>query len=375
MKPVTLILGVAAVALVSGAGGYFLGRGKSSFSGPVALTDAARAKSSARPGLIAVDPVKLRASLDAEKSPLARFKLALEHLEAWIAKDPVGALDWLNSQQKSERRDEVIRMALNLYAETDARSSAAWAMRNLTGAELNNMLIAIADRWAVQNGDEAARWFLTQPATLERDAAVENLFFTWSQNEPAAALKLIQGDPSLGDLVPTLLRASFAGWAKGDPQAAVSSSLELGRARNDPEQFANTLANWATMDLESSSKWLAENVPAGAERLAATRELAGIYAQQSPADGLVWLGKLDSGPERDAAANALTTGWSRSSPAEAAAWAAGQTISQLAPESIQDISRNFLMRDPAAFEAWRAALPEGPFKEQTKQVGIGPGDE
>lgn len=372
MKPITRILGVFAIVLVSGTGGYFLGKGKSVTSPQAFPESRVAAGAGTRPSMASVDPAALRASLDAEKSPLARFKLALNHLEAWVARDPRGALDWLKSQPPSDRRDEVIRMALNQFSETDAKSAADWAMANLTGAELNNSLIAIAEHWAEENGNEAARWFLSQPDTRERDAAIENLFFAWATNEPAAALAFVNGDASLGELTPTLLRASLAAWAKSDPLAAVAASLEMSRKRNDPDQFANTLANWATVDLEGSSKWLSDHVPAGAERLAAAKELAEIYAQQSPADGVLWLGNLNSGPERNAAADALVTGWSRSGPAEAADWAATQTITQISPEAMRDISRNYLMKDAAGFENWRASLPEGPFKEQAHQVGATP---
>lgn len=375
MKPIARILSFAAIAIFSGTGGYFLGKRESVDPQTTSAVQAVSSKVGTRPSSAPVDTVALRASLDAEKSPLARFNLALNHLDAWMLKDPRGALDWLATQQPSERRDEVIRMALSQYAEIDAKSAADWAMGHLTGAELNNSLIAIAGSWAEQNGSEAAGWFLSQPSTRERDAAVENLFFAWASNEPAAALKFVQGDSSLGELGPTLVRASLAGWVKSDPQAAVASSLALSRTRNDPEQFANTLANWATMDLESSSRWLLANVPAGTERSAATQELATIYAQQSPSDGVAWLEKLGAGPERDAAANALTTGWSRSDPAAAAAWAATQVGSQLTPEAIQAISRNFLMKNAAAFEKWRATLPAGPLKEQAQQVGVAPDEE
>lgn len=376
MNPSIRIVGVIAIILVSGTGGYFLGKEQSVGSQAIPATGPFQGKAgTGRPLITSIDPIALRAALDAEKSPLARFNLALNQLDGWLAKDPRGALDWLASQPPSARRDEVIRMALHQFAEIDAKSAADWATDHLTGAELNNALITISESWARQNGNEAATWFLSQPFTPERDAAVENLFFSWASNEPAAALKFIQGDVSLGELSPTLRRASLAGWAKSEPEAAVASSLALSRTQNDPGQFANTLANWGTMDLEGSSKWLLENVPAGAERVAGAQELAGIYAQQSPTDGVAWLGKLNSGPERDAAANALTTGWSRDDPAGAAAWAAGQTVSQLTPESMETISRNFLIKDVAAFEKWRAALPAGPFKEQALQVGVTPEEE
>lgn len=377
MKPVTQITGALAIAILFGSGGYFLGKSHTSASpssgqmreasGPAAHSPEESRKPESRP----LDPKSLRAALDAEKNPITRFKLAMQNMEAWVAKDPQGALAWLASQQPTERRDEVMRMALKQYAEIDAKGAAAWAMTNLNGIDLNNTLISIAEDWAEQNGAEAAAWFLALPVTEERNAAMENLMFAWASNEPSAALEFLKANPNLADLSPTLRRAALAGWVKTDPEGAVNESLTLSRANNDPEQFANTLANWATMDLEASSQWLLKNLPAGAERTVAAQEIATIFANQSPDAGIAWIGKLDAGPERDAAASTLATDWSRSGPADAAKWAASQTSATLSPESIAEISRNFLMKDSAGFEAWRASLPPGPIKDQAAKV-VGP---
>ena len=322
----------------------------------------------------AVDAGKLRATLNAEKNPLARFKLALQQLEGWMAKDPRDALAWLASQPASGRRDEVMRMALNQYSETDAKGAADWALHNLTGEDLNNSLIAIAENWAQENGGEAAAWFLALPATPERDAAIENLIFAWASNEPAAALAFLEAHNGAGDLAATLRRAALAGWVKSDPQAAVAASLALSRTNNDTAQFANTLANWATMDLDGSSQWLLANLPVGSERTQAAQELAIIFAQQSPAAGIAWLDKLSAGAERDGAASSLVEGWSRNSPAEAAKWAVSQSSSKLSAEAISEIAHNFLLKDATAFQAWISTLPESPLKTQFTQTAI-PGED
>lgn len=375
MKPVPLAIVIVTIALGSGAGGYLLGTRKYagdpplSQNGIVAHTAGNSPETVKRAGLQAVVPRDLRARLDGEKNPLLRFKLALQNLDAWVAKDPKDALSWLASQQPSDRRDDIIRRALNQYSETDAKGAADWALKNLSGADLNNSLIAIADNWAQASGREAAAWFLGLPVTIERDGAVENIFFSWASNEPAAALEYIAANPSIGDLASTLRRAALAGWAKSDPEGAVTASLALSKTNNDPGQFANTLANWATMNLEGSSQWLLANVQPGTERTAAAGELGTIFASQSPDAGVAWLEKLNAGAERDAAASSLAAGWSTSAPAAAATWAASQTAMTFSPEAISEIAHNFLMKDPAAFQAWRTALPDGPLKTQVSQVG------
>ncbi len=369
MKPISLIITAVVIALIAGTGGYFLGKQQI----PTAALNITRTPGdstaiSRRPSPTAVDLVQLRARLDAEKNPLTRFNLALDHLEAWIEKNPVAALDWLLAQPPSGRRDDVIHEALNQFTQIDAKNAAEWAIHHLTGAELNNSLITIAQSWAAQNGSEAASWFLSQPPTQERDAATESLFFVWASNDPVAAIALLKSNPRLGDLSPILLRAALAGWAKIAPQEAATYSLTAS-SKSDPTLFANTLANWATMDLDASSQWLIANVPDGAVRDTAARELAGIFANQSPESGVTWLGKLTAGASRDAAAAAFATAWSRRAPVQAAQWIASSPPTTFSPQAIASVARNFLIKDSTGFEAWRAALPPGPLKEQVAQVG------
>jgi hypothetical protein len=362
------------VAIVCGAGGYILGKKQSldpKQSEGSKPSQRPREKSSTVPRQLtsaAIDLKQLREKLDAEKSPLARFKLALENLEEWIKQNPEEALKWLASQPPTVRRDEVMRMALEQFAESDPKGAADWASKNLSGVDLNNMLILIAASWARENGQEAASWFQGQPATQERNAALETIFFNWASNEPAAALEFLKANSSLSDVSPTLRKAALAGWAKSEPEAAVNASLAWSKANNTPAQFANTLANWATVDLDASSRWLLDKLPAGIERSTAAEQLATIFAQQSPQAGATWLEKLNAGEERNKTASRLIAEWSRNDPAGAMQWAGTQTSSNLSPAATMRAGHNFIMQDQAAFETWRAALPAGPLKELMNQV-------
>lgn len=373
MQPLTRTIGTLALALSCGVGGYFIG--KRSAPAPPLTAGVERASVASgntagkRSAAESLDPKQLRAALDREANPLARFKLALQNLESWVAKNPKDALDWLATQPPSERRDEIIRMALNQFSDIDAKGAADWATANLSGNDLNNTLIAIAEHWANENGREAATWFLGLPSTRERDGAAEHILFAWASNEPAAALEFLATNPGAGDLTATLRRAALAGWAKSDPEGAVTASLASSRTSSDPSQFANTLANWATMDLESSSQWLLANLPSGTERTVAAQELAKIFAQQSPEAGIAWLEKLTAGAERDAAASSLAAAWARSGASDAAKWATSQTSSNLSADAVAEIAHTFMLKDRAAFLAWHAALPDGPLKTLVNQAG------
>ncbi len=366
MKPAVLVSGALTIAAVSAAGGYFLGKNQTApASGhTAAMAGGGAAKPSAGRALPSpkTDVAKLRAELDREKDPLARYNLAIRNLEAWVNADPKSALEWLSAQPATGRRAETLRMVLGQYAENDPKGAAGWALENLTGVDLNNALIRIAEEWARRDGLEAANWLSSLPAGSERDAALEGMFFVWASRDPAAAVDFIKRNPAPDALSATLRYAAYAGWAKTDPQGAVAASLESSRVYQDPEQFANTLANWATADLTASSAWLLANVRDGDFRASAVRELATLFAHQSPDAGLTWIGKLNAGGERDMAVNQLASEWAAADPAAAAKWAAGQTQGNLTDASVSEIIHIFAAKDEAAFDAWRATLPEGPMK-------------
>lgn len=372
MKAATATAAALGIALAAGLTGYQIGRS----SAPAAATESkaptGQESSQRRPatttGFRKSDIPAFRARLAAETDPLVRFRDALRHMEDWVNADPADALAWLLEQPRSERRDEVIQLALAQYAEINPKSAAAWAQANLKGDQLNNNLLLIVEEWAVQNGTEAADWLNSLPPSDERDGALEGTFFTWAANHPEAAVAYLGKNPGEGEMAAVLRLATYAGWAKSDPENAVSASLESSRQHNDPAQFANTLANWATVDLPASSDWLLANLPDGPQRRAALGELAGMYADQSPKAGLAWLERLRPGTERTEAANAFAAEWASGDPAAAAAWAAKQPADTITPDTIAAIAHNFALQDGDAFDKWRATLPAGPLKHTADQL-------
>ena len=292
----------------------------------------------------------------------------MRHLEAWMDADPEDALDWLTHEPPSIRRNDVIRMALGQFAEKNPKGAAEWAMANLNGAELNNTLIMIAEQWALRDGRQAADWLAALPAARERDAAMETLLFSWAAEDPNAAIAYLQQGQASEELSATLRYAAYAGWAKIDPPSAVAASLESSRRHQDPAQFANTLANWATLDLAASTDWLLSNVTDATERSAAVQELAGIYAHQSPEAGLEWFEKLAPGSERADAMNRFATEWAVADPAAAALWTSQQNRVTSKEETVSEVLFGFLIDDLPGYDKWRASLPDGPMKTRAEEI-------
>ncbi len=319
-------------------------------------------------------PSDLRAKLEREVNPLARFKLAMDHMEAWVGRDPRGALDWIKSQQLSVRRKEVMRLALAQFAESDPKGAAEWVMANLSGIELHNSLIQISGPWSRINGTEAATLLSSLPASKERDAALESALFGWGTVDPVAAVEYAGAKVTDKGLASVLRRASYAGWAKSDPVAAVSASLDSSRGHGDMTQFANTLANWATVDLAASSEWLMKNVSSPNERTEAVLELSTIFARQSPVAGLEWIGGLPDENERRLASNQFAVDWASVDPAASAKWASGQSPGLLSDQAQMEILQSYLADDAAAFDQWRKSLPEGALKQKAVDL-VAPANE
>ena len=319
-------------------------------------------------------PSDLLAMLERVTGPLVRYKLALDHMEAWVKRDPRGALDWIKSQQLSARRKEVMRLAIGQYAENDAKGAAEWVLANLSGVDLHNTLIQISSPWSRVNGPEAVAWLSELPESKQRDAALESAFFGWGSVDPISAVAQADNHQDK-ELASVWRRASYAGWAKSDPVEAVSASLNSSRQHDDMSQFANTLANWATIDLSASADWLQKNVSAPAERADAILELSTIFARQSPDAGLDWIRSLPDEKERQLASNQFAIDWASVDAAASAKWAAEQAPNLLTHEAQKEILMGFLAEDSEAFQQWRNTLPEGPLKDQATKLVVPSEDE
>ena len=363
MKPAQAILAGLCLSACTGITGYWLG-----ISSRQPYPSEKSAATSPTPGSRPAPPIsrassrEIAARLDRETDPLRRFSIALDHMEHWVASDPATALSWLHNQPLTARRNEVIRLALSQWAEADPASAASWSKDNLQGIERDNMLIRIAEQWVTSDPPAATRWFSELPPSRARSAALEGMLFRWASADPTTARAFLTQNLSSDAASPHLLQAIHAGWAKSDPPAAASSSLTTSQQTNNPGLLANTLANWATIDVASSSAWLLQNVAPGPQRTAAIGEIAGMFAQHDPSSGLAWIDQLTP-QERPSAREILANTWAETDAPSAAHWLASQPADLLGTSAINSILTAFLSHNETDFSTWKDALPPGTLKQ------------
>jgi hypothetical protein len=378
MKPATAVCSGCVIALLAGGAGFQLGSRASVLEIPTSPAqtnagDAAREASVKRPRH--QDLKELERSLDAESDSLLRFSKALPHMETWVEADPEAALAWLLRQATTARRNEVIRLALGQWAEKAPRDAADWALHHWKGIDQKNILIQIAEQWAQSEPSSAARWFAGMENRALRTGPLEGLFFLWGAQDAASARAYLEGPELASEDRAIVTQAMLAGWAKSDPVGASHASLATSRRVGNPGLFANTLANWAAVDVAASAAWLDQHVRSGPERIAAIPELAGMFAHHDPTAGRAWIDRLPE-TERPVALNALATAWAQDDPGAAAMWLAqsGGHASRLDAQHLAEIIIGFHAADEPSFRQWLGALPDGPLKQQALELSR-PADE
>ena len=206
-----------------------------------------------------------------------------------------------------------------------------------------------------------------------RTGPLEGLFFLWGAQDAHAARAFLEEKTVDAHNRPIVTQAMLAGWAKSDPQGASSFSLETSRRIGNPGLFANTLANWATVDVTSSAAWLEKHVSKGPERDAAIPDLDGMFAPHDPSSGRDWVLKLPA-DDQPSALNSLAAAWARDDPAAAARWlaASSDAAATIHSETLSAIVIGFLAADESSFEQWKNSLPTGLLKQQAEELSQRP---
>ena len=110
------------------------------------------------------------------------------------------------------------------------------------------------------------------------------------------------------------------------------------------------------------------NVDEGKGRTIAAAELGAIFAQQSPQQGVEFIGKLQAGEERDVVGNVFAAEWAAFGAEDAAKWAADQKSINLGEEAASVISMSYFRKDPDGFANWKGSLPPGNLKNAADLV-------
>lgn len=137
---------------------------------------------------VRTDPVEaLRLAAELPECPESDETIRRAAME-WASRDATGAIGWAETISDETLRHTVLAAGFVAWSETEPANAATRALEALpAGRLLEDTLVSIVQRWAQTDARSTAAWVERFPDGPLRAAAVENLLGQWRQSDPDAA--------------------------------------------------------------------------------------------------------------------------------------------------------------------------------------------
>lgn len=209
-------------------------------------------------GSIAMTDPKRAAQLAMEiEAGSGREHVLADIAQSWAAKDPIGALAWVESLSDSER-PRALNNTLAIWARTDPESAAQYVTNHLDEDKSHKLVKSVTEAWVTKAPDEAAKWIATLPDDNKGMKAMSDAMWHWTHKNPEAAATWLADQPA-GPMkdqgITGLAKASF----EFDKAAALSWSREISDEKTRNFSTAIGLKAWAKEDPQAASQWASDN--------------------------------------------------------------------------------------------------------------------
>jgi len=273
--------------------------------------------------------------------------------------DPAGALQWADKNLTGGDYQTATVSILLAISKTDPAAAAADLAKisdsGVFNAALENFML---QNWTQQDPQAALAWAQALPADnlSARNAAIAQVFSSWTATDPAAAGNYILQNFTTDPAYNTLATQVAASLAKADPEGAFKWALSLptgGGARIN----AITTALGALTDVDPQAAWQdAQKLTGGSNAARAEASVISSWANQQPAQAAAALPSLSEGTYLDTATANVAKSWLSQDPNAASQW-----INTLAPGSARDGAVSQIIStvgssDPAGAFNWALSL-------------------
>ncbi len=329
------------------------------------------------------DPSAARAWIGQLTDPGEKAGAFQGYFGALAAHDPAAALRELKRPPEGARPDRAYLAIFSSWINADPRAAAAAAasLPELEGDTRRRVLEGVAQGWAQQAPRETMAWALQLAQPDEQAHAVRQVLGEWMRSEPEAAVAQVlslpehlrneaargviegvaQKDPADARRIAELLPAGSGReqalgivavtWAGRDPGAAADFARNLS-GETAEDAWPKIARTWVQRgETSAAAQWVVQ-LPEGAARGGAARNVIDRWAKAEPAAAAQWLEQLSPGPTRDAAAGAFATQVRETDPAGAMEWAA--TIGNLPQReaTVRQVLETWRKKDSVAARAW-----------------------
>lgn len=233
------------------------------------------------------------------------------------AQDVMQAASVPNSRQRDRALDDVLAKA-NL---DEVKKALAWAESLPDGPMKKAALEKILERWGELDGPGATAYAMQAYEQTGNAGLLRDALEGWARRDPQAAITQL-GNLGLSDRLSRDIRGDLVGqWTEDNPVAAAAYAA-ANRNTNSWGGLVSTVADeWAKRDPKSAAAWAA-NLPGGLDKRSAIYEAIRGWADSDLTGAASFVSSQPPGESRDAMAGTLARQIGREDPAAGLKWAA-----------------------------------------------------
>lgn len=252
---------------------------------------------------------------------------------------------------------ETVWQASETGAKTSTAADVAGAATIGSPRQRDRALEDVLEKANLEEVKKALEWANALPEGPMKKAALEKILERWGELDgPGATAYAMQAYEQTGNA--GLLRDALEGWARKDPQGAISQLSNLG--------LGDRLARDIRGDLVG--QWTEQNPGAAAAYAAANRStnnwgglvstVADEWAKRDPQAAAAWAANLPGGLDKRSAIYEAIRGWVDSDPNGAASFVSSQPAGENRDAMAGTLARQIGREDPAAGLKWAAMVAD-----------------
>lgn len=274
--------------------------------------------------------------------------------DAWAAKAPEEAADWLLSLKFDDPRNPFLFSALSQWSSRDPAGALAWlqAHQGESGSSQDYLLASMIRGSAMKDPAFALKLLMEAPDSPERLGSMEFVSRAWLDEGFESAADKLAGIPDSEDALRQRAIRQLVEHAAVDEVDAVREwSGELSSIDERRMATAAVAARLSRVDPVAAASW-ADDLDDTEARSLAYGEIATRWARVDPLAAGGWLAERSGRPDVDLAARAVAWSTVGIDPGKAFGQVAGITHEPLRNQSFEQLGRVWMSDQPLAAKAF-----------------------
>lgn len=289
-------------------------------------------------------------------------------ISEWAARDPEGALAYVNELDQQAGKDELLMTALKAYGSLNGEAAIAWVKENVpAGGAQQYKICAVFQGMAMMDAASAAQFVEQLPEGSQKGMALSTVMETWAKQDPRAVFAWISKREVSEELYGVYQQAMFA-HLKENPDDAVGVIDAMYPSPLKATLSSHYAAQLAKSDTTGALDW-ASNIEDVDSRRGALMSALGELGAKDPEGAFRYISEMSDDSSQVALMKQVSIQMAEKDPVKFS------TMVDQVPASAQGfvgkrIADAWLARDPAAAIDWINQLPNGDLMDGAVRSGV-----